>query len=106
VLTRRQEIEVSQLVGATAADVRRPFAYHGILQGLLAGAGAMGLASAIGWWLSGEMRALAPAYASELKTVFPGLTLWLTVCLGAAALGFVGASIAVGRELRRFDAAR
>jgi cell division transport system permease protein len=106
VLTRRQEIEVSQLVGATAADVRRPFAYHGILQGLLAGAGAMALASAIGWWLSEEMRALAPAYASELKTVFPGLTLWLTVCLGAAALGLVGASIAVGRELRRFDAAR
>ena len=29
VLTHREEIEVSQLVGATAADVRRPFLYHG-----------------------------------------------------------------------------
>ena len=35
----RDEIEVSQLIGATAADVRRPFLYHGLLQGLAGGAG-------------------------------------------------------------------
>ena len=33
VLTQREEIEVSQLIGATAADVRRPFLYHGVVQG-------------------------------------------------------------------------
>ena len=106
VLTRKDEIEVSQLVGATAADVRRPFAYHGVLQGLLAGAAAMGLATAVGAWIASELQVLAPAYASELKVVFPGLRLWAGVCLGAAALGLLGAALAVGRELRRFAAAR
>ena len=33
VLTQREEIEVSQLIGATAADVRRPFLYHGVVPG-------------------------------------------------------------------------
>lgn len=106
VLTRREEIEVSQLVGATAADVRRPFAYHGALQGLLAGAGAMALAAALGVWAASEMQALAPAYATELKVVFPSLKLCVAVILGASALGLAGALFAVGRELRRFSAAR
>jgi cell division transport system permease protein len=106
VLTRRAEIEVSQLVGATAADVRRPFVYHGMLQGLLAGLGAMALAAAAGAWVDNEMRALAPAYATELKVVSPGLMLWVSVGFGAALLGLLGATLAVGRELRRFSAGR
>lgn len=106
VLTRREEIEVSQLVGATAADVRRPFTYHGILQGLLAGSAAMGLAVVLGAWASSEMRALAPNYAAELKVLFPGPMQWAVVVFGSAALGFIGASLAVSRELRRFSAAR
>ena len=102
VLTRREEVEVSQLVGATAADVRRPFAYHGVLQGAVAGAAAMAIATAVAAWIGAEMRALAPAYASELKVVFPGLMQWSAVVGGAAALGLLGASLAVRREVRRF----
>ena len=106
VLTRREEIVVSQLVGATAADVRRPFAYHGILQGLLAGALAMVVAAGVAAWLGTEMQVLAPNYAIELKVVLPGPMEWAVVVFGAAVLGFVGASVAVGREVRRFSAAR
>jgi cell division transport system permease protein len=106
VLTRRGEIEVSQLVGATAADVRRPFAYHGLLQGGFAGVGAMALGTGVGAWVAAEMRALAPSYATELKIILPGPILWAAVVLGAAGLGFLGASWAVRRELRRFAADR
>jgi cell division transport system permease protein len=106
VLTRREEIEVSQLIGATAADVRRPFLYHGAFQGLLAGAGALAIAAAVAAWAGYEMRALAPGYAAELKVIF--LASW--ECLGvtalAAALGLFGARQAVARELRRFSADR
>ena len=104
VLTHREEIEVSQLVGATAADVRRPFLYHGAAQGLLAGAAAVGLAAALAAWTSYELRALAPSYASELKVVFLSLTESWGVAMAAAALGFSGAWIAVSRELKRFSA--
>lgn len=102
VLTQRQEIEVSQLIGATAADVRRPFLYHGALQGLLAGAAAWGLAAAVAYWLSAELLALTPAYAAEMKVVFLTPIERLTLVCGAAALGLLGAWSAVSRELRRF----
>ena len=60
VLTHRQEIEVSQLVGATAADVRRPFLYHGAAQGFVAGAFAVALAGGLAVWAGSELRVLTP----------------------------------------------
>jgi cell division transport system permease protein len=104
VLTRRAEIEVSQLIGATAADVRRPLLYHGALQGVLSGALAIAIAAALAAWTSYEMSVLAPAYATELKVVFLGLNSIFGVVLGAGALGLAGAWVAVSRELRRFSA--
>jgi cell division transport system permease protein len=102
VVTRRAEIEVSQLVGATAADVRRPFAYHGLLQGLLAGLLGLAITVAAGQWVDSELRALTPAYALELKVVLPDLRMWVAISAGAAMLGLLGAWLAVDRELRRF----
>jgi cell division transport system permease protein len=103
VLTHREEIEVSQLVGATSADVRRPFLYHGIVQGLLAGGLAVGLAAGVSTWIGLELQALTPYYATELKVVFiPPLEV-LGVVVAISALGFGGAWVAVGRELRRFS---
>lgn len=103
VLAQRQEIEVSQLIGATASDVRRPFLYHGLLQGALAGLAAVGLSFAASAWLGGELEALTPGYATELKVVFLGHREWLAVVGLAAALGLTGAWWAVGRELRQFS---
>ncbi|MNC86702.1 Cell division protein FtsX [compost metagenome] len=102
VVTRRQEIEVSQLIGATAADVRRPFLYHGLLQGLLAGAAAVAFSVGLAFWAASELQALTNSYAFEFKVVFPEFLEWLGVLFAAAALGLAGAWIAVGRELQRF----
>lgn len=102
VVTQRQEIEVSQLIGATAADVRRPFLYHGALQGFLAGAAAWGLAGAVAAWLGAELLVLTPSYATELKVVFLTPIERIALVGGAALLGLLGAWTAVSRELRRF----
>jgi cell division transport system permease protein len=103
VVSRRQEIEVSQLVGATASDVRRPFLYHGLLQGAAAGAMALALGWAATAWVGAELVALTPAYAAELKVVFLSLDgIWLVLGL-CAFLGLAGAWWAVGRELRQFS---
>ena len=104
VLTRREEIEVSQLIGATAADVRRPFLYHGLLQGLLAGGAAIGLAALLAGWASEELSALTPGYTTELKVVFLDSRESIATVAAAAALGLVGAWLAVSREIRRFSA--
>jgi cell division transport system permease protein len=102
VLTRREEIEVSQLIGATSADVRRPFLYHGALQGLLAGALAVALAAAFAAWARHELLALTPNYAAELKVVFlrPAESALLVAATGL--LGLLAAWGAVSHQLRRF----
>ncbi len=106
VLTRRDEIVLSQLIGATAADVRRPFLYHGMVQGLLAGGAALALAAAGAWALGTELRALTPQYMSELKLLFLPFGDQFTVLATAAALGWLGAWLAVQRELKPFAAPR
>jgi len=97
---------VSQLVGATAADVRRPFLYHGALEGLFAGAAALGLAALVAAWIGSELSALTPSYAAELKVVFLNPAERAFLVGGAAALGLLGARTAVARELRRFSGDR
>jgi cell division transport system permease protein len=104
VVTRREEIEVSQLIGATAADVRRPFLYHGLAQGLLAGTAAIGLAAALAAWVAREVQALTSTYAFEFKVIFMPEWDIAGVVVGAGVLGLAGAWLAVNRELRRFSA--
>ncbi|HSN19201.1 MAG TPA: ABC transporter permease [Usitatibacter sp.] len=106
VVTRREEIEVSQLIGATAADVRRPFLYHGALQGFLAGAAALALAAGFAAWATYELSVLTPEYAAELKVVFLAPAERAALVAGACLLGLAAAWVAVSRELRRFTAGR
>ncbi len=105
VVTMRDEIEVSQLIGATAADVRRPFLYHGLLQGLAAGAGAVGIATAVVAWLNSELSALTSSYVSDFKILYLDAPTAAAVVAGVALLGVVGAWLSVSRELRRFSEA-
>lgn len=99
ILTRRDEIEVSKLIGATNPFIRRPFLYFGALQGLAGGMAAGLLVSAgvqvVNWGLA-EVAAL---YGSGLR--LPGLSLRdLVVLLTlASALGWVGAWLSVSRHL-------
>lgn len=102
VVTMKDEIEVSQLIGATASDVRRPFLYHGLLQGLAAGLAAVGLAALIVAWLNAELSALTSSYAYEFKIVFMDFSAMAWVVLAVAGLGVSGAWFSVSRELRRF----
>ncbi|HEX4944709.1 MAG TPA: ABC transporter permease [Usitatibacteraceae bacterium] len=104
VLTMRDEIEVSQLIGATAADVRRPFIYHGLLQGMLAGLAAVALAALVVAWLNAELQVLTSTYAYEFKIVFMDALGTVQVIVAVAALGVIGAWLSVSRELRRFSA--
>lgn len=106
VLTRREEIEVSQLIGATSADVRRPFLYHGALQGLLAGGVALALAAGFTAWAGYQLSVLTPEYAAELKVVSPGLLERGILLGGSLLLGLGAAWFAVSRQLRRFSSDR
>jgi len=100
ILTQRDEIEVSRLIGATDAFIRRPFYYLGFLQGLAGGAVALAIVAAALALLNREVRVLAESYGSSFRFVFLPFADALVVALFAALLGWLGAQLSVRRHLR------
>jgi len=103
ILTQRDEIEVSKLLGATDAFIGRPFYYLGLLQGLVGGVLALAIVAAALGLLNREVRALAESYGSNFRFGFLPLSEALLVLLLAAALGWLGAWLSVGRHLRAIE---
>ena len=103
ILTQRDEIEVSKLLGATDAFIGRPFYYLGLLQGLVGGVLALAIVAAALGLLNREVRALAESYGSNFHFGFLPLSEALLVLLLAAALGWLGAWLSVGRHLRAIE---
>jgi cell division transport system permease protein len=99
ILTQRDEIEVSKLIGATDAFIRRPFYYLGLLQGLAGGVLALAIVAAALALLNREVRVLAESYGSSFRLAFlPGPEA-LAVVLFAGLLGWIGAQLSVSRHL-------
>lgn len=100
VVNRQTEIEVIQLVGGTAAFVRRPFLYSGFLQGLFGGTAAWLLVEISLLLLSGPVGNLTRLYGSAFSLhglgAGPGFLLLAT----GAGLGWLGSRLAVGWHLR------
>ncbi len=106
VLAQRDEVEVSRLLGATDAFIRRPYLYLGSLQGLLGGLAAW-LVVAITFALI-NLRVAEIANLYNLNFLLQGLP-WrdgLVVLVLAGMLGWVGAYLAAHQHLRGGAAAR
>lgn len=97
VFSRRDEIEILSLVGATPTFVRLPFFVGGALQGLIGALVAMLFCG----FLHLELEALVrDAYGINLtwSLLPPGMIAWLL--LGGPALGLAASGVSVGRYLR------
>ena len=103
ILTQRQEIEVSKLIGATDAFIRRPFYYLGLLQGMAGGAIAIFIVWIALALLNREVRVLAESFGSAFRLSYlpPGDTLAVVVLAGL--LGWLGAHLSVSKHLREID---
>jgi len=99
--SRREEIGVQQLLGATDGFIRRPFLYLGAWYGLAAGAFAIGLLTLAAIALRAPLAELASSYGSRFMLAGFDLPAALGVILGAAALGWFGAGIVTGHYLRQ-----
>ncbi|MEP7155353.1 MAG: permease-like cell division protein FtsX [Betaproteobacteria bacterium] len=100
ILTQKDEIEVTQLIGGTQRFVRRPFLYFGAIQGLLAGLVAVAAVTGFIGWAGGEVQALTASYGGEFGLQSPSLRTAGGVVLAAALLGWLGAFISVWIYLR------
>jgi cell division transport system permease protein len=103
VLTQREEIAVSKLLGATDNFIHRPFYYTGALLGLCAGAVALGAVALALRPLNTAIAEFARLYASEFQLAPlspPGMAALLAI---SAGLGLVGAVLSVQRHLARLN---
>lgn len=103
ILGRQEEIEVSKLIGATNAFIRRPFLYLGTLQGLIGACIAWGLVTFAVGVLERELGVAVSLIAQDgtLRRLDLPDTLGLAVL--ASGLGWFGAWLSVTLHLRRFD---
>jgi cell division transport system permease protein len=103
ILTQRDEIEVSKLIGATDAYIRRPFYYQGALTGLAGGLGALGIVAASAGVLNAEVARLAATYGTDFRLELPGFGDLMAVLAFAGSLGWAGAWLSVSRHLSEIE---
>jgi len=101
VLTQKEEIAVSKLLGATDNFIHRPFYYTGALLGLFAGAVALGAVLLALKPLNGAIADFARLYASEFQLAPLGVLETAGVLAISAGLGLIGAMLSVQRHLAR-----
>ena len=99
ILTQRDEIEVSKLIGATNSFIRRPFLYFGLLQGLLGGLAAWLIIMAGLFLLNASLSELAQLYASSFILRPPSASDSLALLCFSAYLGWLGAWLSMAQHL-------
>jgi cell division transport system permease protein len=100
---RREEIEITKLIGATGAFIRRPFLYSGLWYGLSGALLAAVLVELAFLQLDSPVRQLAGLYQSGFSLKALSLIETLGLLLGGAVLGLLGAWLAVGRHLAAIE---
>jgi cell division transport system permease protein len=100
---RRDEIEVTKLIGASNAFVRRPFLWSGFWYGLFGGLLALSLVQYGLYLLEQPIARLAGLYQSGIAVIPLGLTESLAIIGIAVALGLTGSWFAAARHMRRIE---
>jgi cell division transport system permease protein len=99
ILTQREEIQVSKLIGATDVFIRRPFLYFGLLQGVLGGVMAWLVISLSMALLNGSLAALSKLYASNFILHSLSVSDSFSLLAFSAFLGWIGAWLSVAQHL-------
>ena len=100
---RHAEIEISKLIGATNAFIRRPFLYAGFWYGLFGGIIAWLLVTVSILTLDDPVSQLASLYHSSFELSLVNLMTTTVLLGGSALLGLLGAGISVGRHLSAIE---
>lgn len=101
--SRRDEIEVTKLVGGSDAFVRRPFLYSGFWYGLAGGGAAAGIATAATVAMAAPVERLAALYGSTFRLEGLAGEALLVLVGGGALLGWLGSWVSAAYHLRRIE---
>lgn len=100
---RRDEIEITKLIGASDGFIRRPFLYAGLWYGLAGGLLALAVLGGGLWLLEGPVDELAGLYASTYELLGLDWREALAVVGAGGALGLAGSWLAAARHMRRIE---
>jgi cell division transport system permease protein len=103
IMTQREEIEVSKLIGATNPFIRRPFLYAGVLYGLGGGLAALIILTLVTMIFNFSVTEIADLYASNFRLHLPSGLSILVLLVSATGLGWLGSYFAVNRTLAQFE---
>ncbi|OQX09927.1 MAG: cell division protein FtsX [Thiothrix lacustris] len=100
---RKEEIRVTQLIGATNAYIRRPFIYNGVWLGLFGGVLSLVIVHVALLFLVEPVTKLASLYGSAFILSGIDVVMTLKILLASSVLGVIGSWLAVGRYLWQSD---
>jgi cell division transport system permease protein len=100
---RRDEIEVTKLIGGTDGFIRRPLLYSGFWYGLGGGVVALAVVQLGLFALAGPVERLSGLYGSGLRPTGLGTAGAFLLVLVGAGLGWLGSWISATRHLRRIE---
>ena len=100
---RREEIEVTKLIGASNAFVRRPFLWTGFWYGLLGGSCALLLVQYGLYLLRDPVARLAGLYQGSITVTTLGAVESLAIIGTAVFLGLLASWVTAARHMRRIE---
>ena len=99
----QSEIEVTKLIGASNAFVRRPFLWSGFWYGLFGGLLALGLVGYGLYLLEGPVARLAGLYQGNVSITSMSLDEAAAVVGIGVFLGLAGSWLTAARHMRRIE---
>jgi cell division transport system permease protein len=100
---RREEIEVTKLIGASNAFVRRPFLWTGFWYGLFGGTFALLLIQYGLYLLKGPVTRLAGLYQGNITVTTMGFIESAALLATAVVLGLLASWVTAARHMRRIE---
>lgn len=103
ILSRRDEIMVMKLVGATDAFIHRPFLYTGFWFGLLGGLMAWFAVLILLWWMDNSISHVTSLYQKDFSLTGLDFYSLLLMLLVSVLLGLAGSAISVNRHVKEIE---
>ncbi|GAC32422.1 permease-like cell division protein FtsX [Paraglaciecola polaris] len=103
ILSKKDEILVMKLVGATDAFIQRPFMYTGFWYGLLGGLLAWFTVICLLWWMSASVTAVSELYQKQFNLTGVDFSTLLIMLSTSVLLGLTGSIISVKRHVSAIE---
>lgn len=100
VLTQRDEIELSQLIGATQAFIRRPFLYIGALYGLFGGIFAILISVCVILFFNQTVKKIALNYQVDFTLSLIPLSMAISMLAISIGIGWLAAYASIAHSKR------